>query len=96
MKGIEITNSQPLASVLPKDVHQTALLMIDFQGDFLDAQASFIATLHGPVEANQAALLPAQEVLEAAWRTGIRITHTLEAPIPNLQDLTFSKFRRSR
>ena len=93
-----IEGSSPLAFALPADPERTALLMIDWQGDFLDDKDSFIAAVGGAAGTvyTRAAAHAAACVLEAARTSRIRIIHTLEAHLPNLQDLTESKFRRSR
>ena len=93
-----IAGSSPLAFELPSNPAQTALLMIDWQGDFLDAQDSFIAAVGGSAGTchSREAAPAAADILQAARQAKIRIIHTLESHIPNLHDLTESKFRRSR
>ena len=72
--------------------------MIDFQGDFCDADSSFIAAVGASsgTKYTRESLQPAKKVLTAARTAGIRIIHTLEAHLPDLSDLTASKDRRSR
>jgi isopenicillin N synthase-like dioxygenase/nicotinamidase-related amidase len=95
-EGIPIENSRPLRFALPNDAGSTALLMIDFQGDFCDDKDSFLGAMDAPANLTQQSLLPARNVLLAARRAGIHIIHTLEAHLPDLSDLSESKFRRSR
>eukprot|EP00633_Aureoumbra_lagunensis_P006936 CAMPEP_0197323452 /NCGR_PEP_ID=MMETSP0891-20130614/70528_1 /TAXON_ID=44058 ORGANISM="Aureoumbra lagunensis, Strain CCMP1510" /NCGR_SAMPLE_ID=MMETSP0891 /ASSEMBLY_ACC=CAM_ASM_000534 /LENGTH=595 /DNA_ID=CAMNT_0042816101 /DNA_START=61 /DNA_END=1848 /DNA_ORIENTATION=+ len=92
--NVKIEDSQPLDFKISRE--KTALLMIDFQGDFVDEEKGFVAAMGGSVKDNQKALGPAQRVLMAARRAKITIVHTLEAHRTDLADLHESKDRRSR
>ena len=94
--SIEVPNSWPLTVHLPADPSATALLMIDFQGDFCSESASFIAAMGAKDIITPAALPQAKAVLAAARHVGIRIIHTLEAHRQDLSDLSKSKDYRSR
>jgi isopenicillin N synthase-like dioxygenase/nicotinamidase-related amidase len=96
--GISIANCRPIPFICDGNDanNKTALLMIDFQGDFCDDEDSFLGAMGAPANLPREALLPARDVLLAARRAGIRIIHTLEAHLPDLSDLSESKFRRSR
>ena len=71
----------------------TALLMIDWQKDFLDV-GGFGHSLGNDVAPLQAALTPAAAVLSAARAAKIPIVHTLEAHHPDMSDCPGSKKRR--
>lgn len=93
-----VANSRPLPFDLPSEPARTALVLIDFQGDFCHETGSFLAAVGAPsgTRFTRQALPAAREVLRAARRAGIRVVHTLEAHLPDLSDLTPSKDRRSR
>ena len=71
----------------------TALLMIDWQKDFLDV-GGFGHSLGNDVAPLQAALTPAAAVLSAARAAKLPIIHTLEAHHPDMSDCPSSKKRR--
>lgn len=96
LSGIEVTGSRPLKFVLPADASKTALLMIDFQGDFCDDSKGFVAVMGANASDNRKAMSSARLVLKAARAAGVRVIHTIEAHRPDLRDLSESKFRRSR
>lgn len=96
MEGVLVDNSRPLDFVLPSDPTKTAVLMIDFQGDFCDEEKGFVAVMGGESKENREALVGGSKVLDAARRNGVRVIHTIEATRVDKMDLSLSKFRRSR
>ncbi|KAG2449607.1 hypothetical protein HYH02_005140 [Chlamydomonas schloesseri] len=74
-------------------VSQTALVMIDFQRDFMEA-GGFGASLGNDVERLRACLPGAAALLAACRAAGMHIVHTLEAHKPDLSDLHPAKFTR--
>jgi Isochorismatase family len=72
---------------------KTALIMIDFQRDFV-CPGGFGETLGNKVEDLQRALQPARNVLRAARALGMPIIHTLESHKSDLSDLLDNKFNR--
>ena len=72
---------------------KTALVMIDFQRDFV-CPGGFGETLGNNVEDLQAALQPARNVLKAARALGMPIIHTLESHKSDLSDLLDNKYNR--
>lgn len=74
-------------------LNQTALIMIDFQRDFV-CPGGFGETLGNQVEDLQKALQPARNVLKAARALGMPIIHTLESHKSDLSDLKNNKFNR--
>lgn len=74
-------------------LNQTALVMIDFQRDFV-CPGGFGETLGNRVEDLQEALQPARNVLKAARAVGMPIIHTLESHKSDLSDLKDNKYNR--
>lgn len=74
-------------------LNQTALVMIDFQRDFV-CPGGFGETLGNQVEDLQKALQPARNVLKAARALGMPIIHTLESHKSDLSDLLANKYTR--
>ena len=72
---------------------KTALVMIDFQRDFV-CPGGFGESLGNNVEDLQTALQPARNVLEAARALGMPIIHTLESHKSDLSDLLDNKYTR--
>ena len=95
---ISVPHSRPISFAFPTDPSQVALLMIDFQGDFCDGEKSFLGGLGATEGAKHthSVLESASKVLASARAANIRIIHTLEAHLPDLEDLSPSKDRRSR
>lgn len=71
----------------------TALLLIDFQRDFVEP-GGFGESLGNDVSLLQAALGPAQAVLAAARRAGLLVIHTREGHRSDLADLHPAKRQR--
>jgi len=74
-------------------LNQTAVIMIDFQRDFV-CPGGFAGTLGNQVEQLQEALQPARNVLVAARKLGMPVIHTLESHKSDLSDLKDNKFNR--
>ena len=70
-----------------------ALVMVDWQRDFLDA-TGFGAALGNDVTPLRRALGPAARVLAAAREAGVPVVHTLEAHAADLSDCPPAKKRR--
>lgn len=77
----------------PLPLAGTALVMIDFQRDFM-LEGGFGATLGNEVGLLKASLPAAQRLLAAARGAGLLVVHTLEAHKPDLSDLPPSKLTR--
>ena len=91
-KTLEIADAQPFPFTMPP-TGRVALLMIDWQRDFLEV-GGFGHALGNDVSTLRKGLGPAAEVLKAARKAGIPIVHTLEAHTPDLSDLPAAKQRR--
>lgn len=97
MNGTAETGKQAEVAALPYPyslpVELTALVMIDFQRDFM-LEGGFGATLGNDVGILKACLPAAQRLLAAARSAGMLVVHTLEAHKPDLSDLPRSKLCR--
>ncbi|KAF8071271.1 rutB [Scenedesmus sp. PABB004] len=74
---------------------RAALIMIDFQKDFMCA-GGFGAALGNDVTLLQGCLPGAAKLLAACRSAGVAVVHTLEAHLPDLSDLHASKAARGR
>lgn len=72
---------------------KTALIMIDFQKDFI-YKGGFGDALGNDVDTLKACLPGAARILTAARAAGIKVVHTLESHKPDLSDLPRSKLLR--
>jgi nicotinamidase-related amidase len=77
------------------DARTTALVMIDFQRDFVDP-GGFGEALGNDVSLLRRAVPPAERVLKAARQRGLLIVHTREGHRADLTDLPPSKKARGR
>ncbi len=77
------------------DPKTSALLLIDFQRDFVDP-GGFGEALGNDVSLLRRAVAPAAEVLAAARRKGLLVVHTREGHRPDLADCPPSKRARGR
>jgi nicotinamidase-related amidase len=89
MKSIE----SALPYAFEFDPAATALLLIDFQRDFVEP-GGFGESLGNNVALLQAALGPARAVLDAARKAGLFVVHTREGHRADLTDLAPSKHKR--
>ncbi|SDJ18181.1 cysteine hydrolase family protein [Aliiruegeria lutimaris] len=80
---IEIAKAQPFPFRF--DPASTALVMIDFQRDFVE-EGGFGATLGNDVTPLRAILPAAKRLLEAARAAGMAVIHTRECHRPDLSD----------
>ncbi|EFN55491.1 hypothetical protein CHLNCDRAFT_23353, partial [Chlorella variabilis] len=74
----------------PLPVEHTALVMIDFQRDFMEA-GGFGETLGNNVALLRTSLEPGARLLAAARQAGMLVVHTLEAHKADLSDLPPAK-----
>jgi len=77
------------------DPKTTALVMIDFQRDFVDP-GGFGEVLGNDVSLLRRAVPPAERVLKAARRHGLLVIHTREGHRPDLTDCPPAKKARGR
>jgi nicotinamidase-related amidase len=77
------------------DPRTTALVMIDFQRDFVDP-GGFGEALGNDVSLLRRAVTPAQQILQAARTAGMLVVHTREGHRPDLADCPPSKKARGR
>jgi nicotinamidase-related amidase len=77
----------------PWERPSTALLMIDFQRDFMEP-GGFGESLGNDVSLLRSTLGPAGRVLSAARRADLTVVHTREGHRPDLSDLAGAKARR--
>src|SRR5258705_2451143 len=77
------------------DPRTTALIMIDFQRDFVDP-GGFGEALGNDVSLLRRAVAPAARVLEAARTIGMLVVHTREGHRPDLTDCPPAKKARGR
>ncbi|KAK9820351.1 hypothetical protein WJX72_009346 [[Myrmecia] bisecta] len=85
--------ARPYTYELP--VAHTAVIMIDFQRDFM-LPGGFGAALGNNVDLLQACIPGAQRLLAAARKAGLPIVHTLEAHKADLSDLHPAKLTRGK
>ena len=75
---------------------EVALLLIDFQSDFIDADG-YLAKVGGDIKPAQEAVMKVKPILEAARSAGVRVFHTREGHRPSLADLSkYKKWRSQR
>jgi len=86
-----IAKAQPYAFEF--DPATTALLLIDFQRDFVEP-GGFGESLGNDVSLLRAALGPARAVLDRAREKGMFVVHTREGHRPDLADVAPAKMRR--
>ena len=84
-----VASAQPFSYAMPP-TGRVALLMIDWQRDFLE-EGGFGHALGNDVSTLRRGLVPAAAVLTAARACGMPIIHTLEAHHPDLSDLPAAK-----
>jgi nicotinamidase-related amidase len=89
---LAIEDARPRAFAF--DPVHTALLSIDFQGDFL-LPGGFGEMLGNDTRLLARAVAPAKRVLDAARDQGLLVVHTREGHLPDLSDLPLAKWRRS-
>ena len=77
------------------DFDSTALLMIDFQRDFVEP-GGFGEQLGNDVSLLRAAIPAAKELLDTARRIGMMVVHTREGHRPDLADCPPTKLARGR
>jgi nicotinamidase-related amidase len=86
-------NAEPYAFEF--ELGTTALVMIDFQRDFVDP-GGFGEALGNDVSLLRRAVLPAGQVLERARAAGMLVVHTREGHRPDLADCPPAKKARGR
>ncbi len=86
-------NAEPYAFEF--ELGTTALVMIDFQRDFVDP-GGFGEALGNDVSLLRRAVLPAGQVLERARAAGMLVVHTREGHRPDLADCPPTKKARGR
>lgn len=86
-----IPGAQPYPYSFPPG--QTALVLIDFQRDFLEP-GGFGAALGNDVSTLAPAIIPAQQLLAAWRRLGLPVVHTREGHRPDLSDCPPAKLMR--
>eukprot|EP00884_Botryococcus_braunii_P008394 jgi/Botrbrau1/17556/Bobra.0166s0004.1 len=86
-----VVKATPSDYILP--LGKTAVIMIDFQKDFM-LEGGFGEALGNNVSLLKACIPGAQLLLKAARAAGLPIVHTLEAHKPDLSDLPPSKLKR--
>lgn len=75
---------------------EVALLLIDFQSDFIDADG-YLAKVGGDIKPAQEVVMKVKPILEAARSAGVRVFHTREGHRPSLADLSkYKKWRSQR
>lgn len=89
--GCVTIDARPYQYVLP--VKATALIMIDFQRDFMEP-GGFGSTLGNKVELLQESVPGAARLLAACRAAGISVVHTLEAHKADMSDLHPAKYWR--
>jgi nicotinamidase-related amidase len=90
-RKIKLSGARPYPYVFP--LQSTALMLIDFQRDFL-LPGGFGATLGNDVSQLIRAVAPAKEALTLARQHSMHVVHTREGHVSNLSDLQPSKLRR--
>ncbi len=88
---METINARPYGFAF--EPASTALLLIDFQRDFLE-EGGFGSSLGNDVSLLRAALVPARKVLDAARAASLFVVHTREGHRPDLADAPQAKLRR--
>ena len=92
MDELTIASAQPFPYKMPP-TGRVALIMIDWQRDFLE-EGGFGHALGNDVSTLRRGLGPAAAVLTAARACGVPIIHTLETHKPDLSDLPAAKLLR--
>eukprot|EP00878_Enallax_costatus_P041351 GHUV01048073.1.p1 GENE.GHUV01048073.1~~GHUV01048073.1.p1 ORF type:complete len:144 (+),score=22.57 GHUV01048073.1:370-801(+) len=85
---VVLVQAQPSNFELP--VNKAALVMIDFQKDFM-CEGGFGAALGNDVKQLQSCVPGAARLLAACRAAGMKVIHTLEGHKPDLSDLHLSK-----
>lgn len=92
MDELTVASAQPFPYKMPP-TGRVALIMIDWQRDFLE-EGGFGHALGNDVSTLRRGLGPAAAVLTAARACGVPIIHTLETHKPDLSDLPAAKLLR--